>query len=99
MPRILEILDEATTEAADAREWYNLRSKQAAVAFVQELDLAIRAVHQNPERYPAHRRNTRRYRIGGHFPFAIVYTFDEARVRVIAIAHAKRRPGYWEDRG
>ena len=32
------------------------------------------------------------------FPFRIVYRSIGDRVLVVAIAHAKRRPGYWRDR-
>ena len=34
----------------------------------------------------------------GRGGFGVVYRVDGARVRVIAIAHASRRPGYWTDR-
>ena len=32
------------------------------------------------------------------FPFRIVYRVVEGSVLVVAIAHAKRRPGYWKNR-
>lgn len=98
MPRTLEVLGPATTEAAEAREWYEARSPKAAVRFVRELDLAIAEVLENPERWPVARSGTRKYRFGGRFPFSVIYTFDDERVRVIAVAHAKRRPGYWDNR-
>src|SRR6185437_2059700 len=31
------------------------------------------------------------------FPFSIIYRDEEASVSVVAIAHHKRRPGYWKD--
>lgn len=32
------------------------------------------------------------------FPFSIVYTNSPARIIVLAVAHAHRRPGYWRKR-
>jgi toxin ParE1/3/4 len=32
------------------------------------------------------------------FPFAIIHVDDDDAVRVIAIAHLRRRPGYWRSR-
>lgn len=32
------------------------------------------------------------------FPYAIIFTIDPASILVIAMAHAKRKPGYWHDR-
>ena len=29
------------------------------------------------------------------FPFGLVYRVDGERLRVIAVAHRRRRPGYW----
>ncbi len=32
------------------------------------------------------------------FPYALVFLVREDEVRVLAVAHAKRRPGYWLSR-
>jgi len=32
------------------------------------------------------------------FPFAIVYVELDAQILVLAVAHGKRRPGYWRER-
>jgi hypothetical protein len=32
------------------------------------------------------------------FPFVVFYSIDGASIDVYAVAHAKRRPGYWLDR-
>lgn len=32
------------------------------------------------------------------FPYAIVFTIEPEFILVIALAHVKRRPGYWGDR-
>jgi toxin ParE1/3/4 len=32
------------------------------------------------------------------FPYALIYAVEERRVFVVAVAHFRRRPGYWRDR-
>lgn len=33
-----------------------------------------------------------------HFPYAVVYRFDENRIVIVAVVHGNRRPGYWVER-
>jgi len=33
-----------------------------------------------------------------HFPYVVFFRIDAAAVEIIAVAHAKRRPGYRLDR-
>ena len=32
------------------------------------------------------------------FPFAMIYRVDGDRLRILAVAHRRRRPGYWSQR-
>jgi hypothetical protein len=32
------------------------------------------------------------------FPFALLYRVDGERLRIIAVAHRRQRPGYWSRR-
>jgi len=50
-----------------------------------------------PERWPEHLQGTRRFLLH-RFPFSIVYRLKGDVIEVVAIAHAKRRPGYWKRR-
>lgn len=36
-------------------------------------------------------------RVGG-FPYRVVYFVTGEKLAIVAMAHAKRRPGYWRDR-
>ena len=62
-----------------------------------ELDHAQKQVVAHPERWPIYFHGTRRYRIK-RFPYLMVYYTQPERIVVLAIAHAKRRPGYWKSR-
>jgi hypothetical protein len=32
------------------------------------------------------------------FPYALVFVESETEIRVLAVAHTRRRPGYWRSR-
>ena len=77
-------------------DWYARRSKRAAGMFLDELDGAMDQIAQNPEQHPRHDLGTRRI-VLRRFPFVIVRK-AVAGVEIIAIAHGRRRPGYWRER-
>ena len=65
--------------------------------FLDDLDRAVDRIGQNPEQCPPHDFGTRRI-VLRRFPFAIVFRKVVAGVEIIAIAHGRRRPGYWRER-
>lgn len=100
MPGTIEFHPDAVAEAAAARVWYDERSPQAAAAFVAELDVACERIAAAPDRYAHYIAGTRRY-LMRRFPFQVVYreTPDPGdAIQVIAVAHGRRRPGYWRAR-
>ncbi|HAP39742.1 MAG TPA: plasmid stabilization protein [Nitrospira sp.] len=85
----------AVEEAQAARQWYAARSQSAADSFLAELDRGIEAVSLAPERWPLFVHDTRRY-LFQRFPFQLVYRVVKDSVQVVALAHGRRRPGYWK---
>jgi plasmid stabilization system protein ParE len=93
----IELHPEAIAEARDAREWYAERSSVAADAFMAELDAAIDRICESPDRWPTYLHGTRRY-LMKRFPYLVVYRVINDKPQVIAVAHGKRKPGYWRRR-
>ena len=87
----------AGEEAEKAYEWYAARNPAAADGFLEEFRRAVEAVAQNPNTWPRPGRRARRY-VFPRFPSSLVYILRSGDVEVIAVAHAKRRPGYWRSR-
>ena len=85
---------EAIAEARAAREWYQARNAEAAEAFMAELDLAIHRIEEAPRQWPPYLAETRRYLLR-RFPFFVVFRETDDRLQILAVAHARRRPGYW----
>jgi plasmid stabilization system protein ParE len=93
----LQILAEALAEIASARAWYEARNPRAAADFMAEIDEAIEQIIHSPRRWPTSIAGTRRYPLRG-FPYAVVYLQAGDAIRIVAVAHGSRRPGYWRDR-
>jgi len=61
-----------------------------------ELERALGSIVEAPMRWPL-KAGTRRY-VMRRFPFVLVYRTLDSTVEVVAIAHGRRRPGYWKSR-
>lgn len=66
--------------------------------FMAALDEALLRIVDGPLRWPTDLHGARRVLLR-RFPFTVIYRADADRVVVVAIAHQKRRPGYWSRRG
>ncbi|MEX0881070.1 MAG: type II toxin-antitoxin system RelE/ParE family toxin [Thermoanaerobaculia bacterium] len=87
----------ARDEAYRGVEYYRERSPIAAERFGAAIEHAVAVIADSPERWPRHLFGTRRYVFSG-FPYSLVYRVGQKSVEVYAVAHAKRRPGYWRRR-
>ena len=95
----LVIHPEAAAEARRVRLWYEARSTSAARNFARKLEVAIDHILDGPEGWPFIDEPYRRY-LMHRFPFGLIYRYDSDgdTVTILAVAHLKRRPGYWADR-
>jgi len=89
--------EEALAEAQVAFEWYSAQNPAAAEAFINELDQAIEQIGRLPKLAGPYISGTRRY-VMRRFPFTVVYREQERIMEVVAIAHGRRKPGYWKER-
>ena len=95
--RQVDIHPEAIVEAQAAYRWYRDRNASAADAYFAELDSAVEAIVENPALWPRYVYGTRRY-IFRRFPFYLAYRETAGRIEIIAVAHGRRKPGYWKSR-
>jgi plasmid stabilization system protein ParE len=88
---------EAVAEASAAFAWYSTCDASAGRAFLAELDHAVQCVLEAPDAWPLSYGKTRRC-LFERFPFSLFYRVADEEIQIIAVAHAKRRPGYWRVR-
>ncbi|MBI3775205.1 MAG: hypothetical protein HY273_06575 [Gammaproteobacteria bacterium] len=43
-------------------------------------------------------RNGKRRYVMQRFPYSLIYTVSSEEIRILAVAHHSRRPGYWQGR-
>jgi plasmid stabilization system protein ParE len=88
---------EAEQEFLTSLGWYRERSLTAAVDFERAVTNALQAISSAPQRWPSYFEQFRKYTLR-QFPFGIVYEELLSEIIVFAVAHARRRPGYWKNR-
>lgn len=96
-PTPIEFHPQAIIETRKARRWYAKRSLAASEHLMEELDRALERISANPEPFSEHLHGTRFHRLR-IFPYLVIYLVRDGIVLVIAVAHKKRRPGYWKRR-
>ena len=84
-------------ELSDAVAFYNAENPDLAEDLLDEIERTIGQIRQYPEAAPLVNRLVRR-RLMSRFPYSIVYTVTPEVIRILAIAHQKRRPFYWRGR-
>lgn len=89
---------EAILDAEAARNWYAERSPFAARGFVLALDAAVTAVIEGPNRWPERSHACRKYFFTSGYPFSLVYRVVNGVIEIVAVAHHRQRPEFWEAR-
>jgi len=95
---LVRLLPAAEAEARDAVSWYEQQRPGLGMEFFAELDSTLFDLGQRPEsfeRWPENERY-RKTRLA-RFPYTLFFTVGD-EVEVVAVAHSKRRPGYWLSR-
>ena len=88
---------EATDEIREAADFYQRRRQGLGEEFLVEVEKLIGKIQLNPLRCA---KISGRFRscLLKRFPFCVVYANEDDQVFVVAVAHTKRRPGYWKKR-
>ncbi len=93
----VRIHSEAQKEIDEGFEGYFAANPEVAQEFLAEVDISLERIAADPKMYPRFSKNTRR-RVLAKFPYSMIYREKEDAILIVAIAHAKRRPGYWAKR-
>jgi len=97
MAASIDLSADARAEFDEAFNWYAERSVGAATGFATEVDVAVEAIAADPQRFMRTYGGCQLCRLK-RYPYCVVYHHSGDTIRVIAIAHAKRRPEYWRYR-
>lgn len=93
----ISIHSDAEAEYEAAMAWYLARSDQAAAGFEEAIERALESLAANPHLHPLY-DDRHRFCVLRRYPYSIIYRVDSDQVRIVAVAHSRRLPGYWSGR-
>lgn len=89
---------EAERDLRDAAEFYRQHAGTAlSQSLFGEFERAVGVMLGHPGVGPLWRNGERRY-VMQRFPYSLIYTVSGEEIRILAVAHHSRRPGYWRGR-
>ena len=89
---------DARAEFLEAVKYYEDCQAGLGRRFRIAVEAAVQSVAETPFRYRVLHAPFRRYLLT-NFPYSIIYCIEPENILIIAIAHTKRKPGYWIKRG
>jgi len=99
MTRALRVYGEALAEIRSAAGWYDRRRRGLGDDFLDALQARLKELLDAPTligRLPgAPPQLPIRRVLLSRFPYAVVFVQAEGEIRVIAVMHGRRKPGYW----
>ena len=81
----------------EAALYYQSKAAGLGVDFLSEVERAVKSIAESPNTWPILEGELRR-RLVRRFPFGILYKVESEEIVVIAVAHLRRKPGYWKER-
>jgi hypothetical protein len=87
----------AATELNAAVSFYESAMSGAGKAFVSDVKNAIELLKNYPDAGARIGRKLRKLTLK-RFPFSLIYRHETPNLLILAVAHNRRRPGYWKGR-
>ncbi len=90
---------DALGDLRDAASFYREQAGTSlSQSFLGEFEQSINILLQHPGLGSPWRGRRRRRYLMKHFPYSLIYTVSGDEIRILAVAHHSRRPGYWNGR-
>jgi len=97
MASVLVVRDEARRELLEARDYHDEQRRGYGVRFVEAVERELALLLQFEKIGKSVGGGVRR-RTLSDWPYGIFYRIRGDELIIIAIAHHRRRPGYWRSR-
>lgn len=93
----IEFHTAALQELIDSARYYESKLPGLGVDFTSEVNRSLALLNENPEIGVVLEASYRRLLLD-RFPFSLIYRTKGATLRILAVAHQRRKPGYWKGR-
>lgn len=90
-------LPEADEEFREAAHYYENECPGLGLTFITAVHKTISEIMKHPMAATPVGVGIRR-KVVGRFPYSVLYAVEGNVLVVIAVAHQRRRPGYWKSR-
>ena len=94
----VQLASEAVEELVEAAGFYESKRVGLGAVFLDEGEDLISVIGERPLSFPRLERPSEpvvRRALLSRFPYGLVFFDIGHEIRVVAVAHAKRDPGYW----
>lgn len=88
---------QAEAELSSSVAFYDQEREGLGTEFGEEVARAVAFVTVHPDAGTPIRKKLRRWRIR-RFPFVIIHRVEDGHLYILALAHQRRKPGYWHYR-
>ena len=89
---------EAEAELRAAVAYYEGQREGLGTEFQTEVEEATNRIARTPQAFPLYGDQGLRKSLLKRFPYTIFYLELDDRIWIAAVAHQRRRPGYWANR-
>ena len=89
---------DAEAELTTARDWYERQRLGLGDDLVAEVRRAVERIVKSPHAFSPYGRLGMRMHFVRRFPYTIYYLELDDCIWIAAVAHQRRRPGYWKKR-
>jgi len=92
-----EIVASAQAEFKEAFDFYESRQPGLGDELTADFKSGVKEILRNPAIGRRLSGNVRRWPLH-QFPYALIYQVRQDSVLIVAVAHFRRKPGYWRKR-
>lgn len=89
---------EALAELENAQAYYEKKLPGLGSRFAETVENGLWAIRRFPAVHPPHGPSGLRKKVLRQFPYTLFFLELETVIWIVAVAHQRRRPGYWKDR-
>jgi len=90
-------LPEAEQEMLEAALYYQNQAPGLGSDYLSAVERAIQSIEESPYTWPILEGEFRR-RLVRRFPFGVLYRIEPEIIIIVAVAHLRKKPGYWKKR-
>lgn len=87
----------ALSEMIEASQFYENERTGLGYDFLKKIRKTVNYICTFPESGSPLNDELRKYTVM-RFPYSVIYSIEANQIDIVAIAHQRRRPNYWEER-